>query len=134
MADGFITASGVQLTKSVDVENAVNLCFSLDWNGEYYGANISRDVNIIVILNDGTVKEYDILEYSFPYNSSEIRLGKGNSWYGAYTTYKFPIHELSGLKIEDISYIKLSGLDLWATGTDSYKPVLIGTEYEVRIY
>lgn len=134
MADGFVTASGVQLTKSVDVEDAVNLYFTLDWNGEYYGANISRDVNIIVILKDGTVKEYDILESSFPNKSSDLRLGKGNSWYGAYTTYEFPIHELSGLKIGDISYIKLSGLDVWVTEVGSYKPVLIGTGYEVRIY
>ena len=134
MADGFITASDVQLSKSVDVEDAVNLYFTLDWNGEYYGANISRDVNIIVILKDGTVKEYDILESSFPYKSSDLRLGKGNSWYGAYTTYEFPVHELSGLKIGDISYIKLSGLDVWVTKADSYKPVLIGTGYEVRIY
>lgn len=134
MADGFVSASDVQLSKSVDVEDAVNLHFTLNWNGEYYGANISRDVNIIVILKDGSVREYDVLESTFPYTSSDLRLGKGNSWYGAYTTYEFPVHELSGLKIGDISYIKLSGLDVWVTEAGGYKPVIIGTGYEVRIY
>lgn len=134
MADGFITASDVQLSKSVDIEDAVNLHLTLNWNGEYYGANISRDANIIVILKDGSVREYDVLESTFPYTSSDLRLGKGNAWYSAYTTYEFPVHELSGLQIEDISYIKLSGLDVWVTEVGSYEPVLIGVGYEVKIY
>ena len=134
MADGFVTASDVHLSKSVDVEDAVNLYFTLNWNGEYYGANISRNVKIIVILKDGSVKEYDLLESSFPYSNYDLRLGKRNSWYGAYTTYEFPVHELSGLKIGDISYIKLTGLDVWVTEDGGVKPVLIGTGYEVRIY
>lgn len=134
MADGFVTASDVRLSQSIDVEDAVNLYFTLNWNGEYYGANISRNVKIIVILKDGSVKEYNLLESSFPYSNYDLRLGKGNSWYSAYTTYEFPVHELSGLKIGDISYIKLSGLDVWVTEDGGVKPVLIGTGYEVRIY
>ncbi len=132
--DGFITASDVQLSKSIDVENAVNLHFTLNWNGEYYGANISRDVKIIVILNDGSVQEYDLLENTFPYSFDDLRLGQGNAFHSAYTTYEFPIHELSGLSIEDISYIKLSGLDIWVNEKGGYTPVLIGTGYEVQIY
>ena len=134
MKDGFVTASDVQLSTSVDVEDAVNLHFTLNWNGEYYGANISRNVKIIVILNDGSVKEYDLLESTFPYGFDDLRLGQGNPFYGASTTYEFPIHELSGLNIGDISYIKLSGLDVWVTKDGGYTPVIIGTGYEVRIY
>lgn len=134
MADEFVTASNVQLSNSNDVIDTVNLHFTLNWNGEFYGANISRDVNIIVILKDGAVKEYDLLESVFPYSSSDLRLGKGNAWYSAYTTYEFPVHELSGIKLEEISYIKLSGLDVWVTEAGSSKPILKGTGYEVRIY
>lgn len=134
METDFIKAYDVRISQSADVKNTVNLQFSLQWNGEYYGANISRDTKIIVILKDGSVKEYDLLESSFPHTSSNIRLGKGNSWYSAYSTREFPVHELSGIHINDISYIKLSVLDIWVTEDSGYKPVIIGTGYEVLVY
>lgn len=134
LKEGFITASDVHLSKSNDFENTVNLSFTLNWNGETCNAIISRDTKIIVILTDGSVKEYNLKEVTFPYATSDLYIGKGNVFYGAYTTYQVPIHELYGIKIGDIAYIKLSGLDIWITTEGSYKPVIVGSGYEVRIY
>lgn len=133
MTNDFIVASDVQLSKSADIVNAVNLSFTLTWNGDNYGANISRNTKIIVILKDGSVKEYDLLEKAFPYSASDLRLGKGNVWYSAYAKYEFPVHELHGLNIEDISYIKLSNLDIWTSEAETNKPILIESGYEVKI-
>ena len=83
-------------------------------------------------MKDGTVKEYDLLESVFPNSTADLLLGERNAWHSGYTTYEFPVHELYGLKIEDISYIKLTGLDIWTH--EGYSPVVVGEGYEVEIY
>lgn len=134
LTEGLITASDVQLEQSVDIVNAVNLKFTLNWSGEHYGLYISRNTKILVMCRDGSVKEYDLLERVFPNSRSGLSIGKGNTWYWAHTEYEFPRHELTGLDAEEISYIKLAGLDIWTTEEGSYEPVIVGNGYEVEIY
>jgi cell division protein FtsL len=130
---GFVEANDLQINESNDVKNSVNLQFSLQWNGEYYGAKITRNTQIIVILKDGSVKEYALRESSFTGKNSDIHLGVGNVFYYANSTWSFPVHELIGVNLEDISYIKLSGLDIWVQEEGSYRFKVIGTGYEVPI-
>jgi len=80
------------------------------------------------------VKEYSLNESTFPYANTGVHIGKGNVYYRGYTTYKIATQELYGLSIDDISYIKLSGLDIWVTGEGSYTPVVIGSGFEIKIY
>ena len=134
VSDNFITAADVQLENSVDLVDTVNMSFTLTWNGESYTAQITRDTMLNVILNDGSVKEYTLTEKTFPYSSSNLHIGKGNTWYSAHTSYVFPIQELYGVSIGDISYIKLVNVDIWVTGTGTYDPVIVGTGYEIELY
>ena len=130
----FITTSDVSVVNSQDIQNTVNLYFTLNWNGENYGASVKRDTNIIIICKDGSVKEYPLDEKSFPYASSNLRMGKGTAWYSAYTKYEFPVQELRGIDIDNIAYIKLSYLDVWKIKNTSSALEPIVHNYEVMIY
>ncbi|MBQ7345016.1 MAG: NERD domain-containing protein [Oscillospiraceae bacterium] len=133
MTEDFITVSNLQLTPSNDVENAVNFGFTLDWNGEYYGASIDRDTTLIVARTDGSIKEYAMPDGYFPYtSSSELLLGEGNAWYTARPTWEFPVYQITDTPLEDISYIKLTSLDIWVM--ESGKPTVVASGYEVEIY
>jgi len=134
LQDDFITVSDVQLSNSIDFKDTVNLSFTLNWNGERCNATVRRDTNLIVLLKNGSVKEYSLNESTFPYANTGVHIGKGNVYYRGYTTYKIATQELYGLSIDDISYIKLSGLDIWVTGEGSYTPVVIGSGFEIKIY
>lgn len=130
----FITLSDVKLENSLDLADTVNLCFTLNWSGESYIAQITRNSMLVVKLKGGSVKEYSLTENSFPYASSDLHMGKGNAWYSAYTSYSFPVQELYGIRIDDISYIKLININICTTRTGSSKPVVVATGYEVQIY
>lgn len=134
MTENFITVSNLQLTASNDVENAVNFGFTLDWNGEYYGATISHDSTLIVARKDGSIKEYSLPDGYFPYSSPSIDLllGKGNVWYSARPSWEFPVYQITDTPLEDISYIKLTSLDIWVI--ESGKPAVVASGYEVEIY
>lgn len=134
LEDGFITVSDISLTDSIDVKNAVNFSFTLNWSGEYYGAHINQESKMVVILKDGSVKEYDILESAFPYSTTALRIGKRNIWVTAYLSYEFPTHGLHGIHANDISYIKLTNIDVWTMEADNSKPVTVTTGYEIELY
>lgn len=129
----FVRATDVSVIPSQDLNNAVNLQFSLKWNGELYGARIDNNkTKIIVILKNGAVKEYSLSDDALPYSKTALRLGIGNSWYLAYKNYKFPTQELRGLNVENIAYIKLSNCGLWEMG--GYNPKDTDLYFEVEIY
>ena len=117
--------------------NTIGICKCA--NKISYGENLIKDiknhsVNIVVICKDGSVKEYPLDEKSFPYASSNLRMGKSTAWYSAYTKYEFPIQELRGIDIENIAYIKLSYLDVWKIKNTSSALEPIVHNYEVMIY
>lgn len=134
IAEGFITVEDVVLISSPDFKNTSNLSFKIVWNGEQCNAKITRNSAINVILKNGTVKEYNLTEKTFPYKTSDLNIGKGNSWVSAREKYTFPIQELYGVDVDEISYIKLSNIDIWVTGNGSYNPVIVATGYEFCIY
>ena len=120
-----VTASNVVLTPSYDIANAVSFSCSLDWNGSNYGVSIGKDATIIVILNDGTVKEYLVYNERYPY-SSDCRLGEFNK------SAEILPHEFYDIAVSDISYIKLSNADIWTKINYSFSIVASG--YEIELY
>ena len=134
LKDGFVTTTDVQLLESPDLQAGTLLQFALNWNGEQYGARISRNTKIIVILNNGAVKEYDLPDSLFSNSMSYILIGKGNAWYSAHSVVEVSNCELYGVKPEDISYIKLSNLDIWPLEKIGAKPKIVGVGYEVQLF
>lgn len=126
-----VTASNVVLEPSSDLENTVTFACTLDWNGSDYGVSIGKDTAIIVILNDGTVKECLVYNEQHPY-SSDCRLGKSNAWYYAQSKADLLPHEFYDIAPSDIAYIKLSNVDLWTSV--GYEPTTIASGYEIELY
>lgn len=127
-----VTASNVVLEPSSDIENAISFSCSLVWNGDDYGVSIGEDAVLIVILNDGSIKEYPVYNERYPY-SSDFRLGKPNgAWYLAHSNGSILPHDFYDIVISDISYIKLSNIDVW---TDvNHHPKIITSGYEIELY
>lgn len=125
-----IAVSEVILEESADLENTVNLSCLLTYQGGRYGVAFGKEAKIIVILKDGSVKEYDVYNTTFPY-SQDYRLGKSGVWVNQ--EWQFPVHELYGVNISEISYIKLSNLTIW-TQVDTYDTKEFTNAYEIELY
>ena len=126
-----VTASNVVIDSSPDLENTVSFACTLNWNGSDYGVNIGEKAVIIVILNDGTIKECPVFNEQYPY-STDCRLGKSNAWYSARSKADILPHEFYDIAISDIAYIKLSNVDLWLS--IEYKPAIVASGYEIELY
>ena len=120
-----VTASNVVLETSSDIENAVSFSCILKWNGSDYGVGIGKDAVIIVILNDGTIRECLVFNEQYPY-SSDCRLG------GYTKDARILPHEFYDIELSDIAYIKLSNLDIWANV--NYRSTIIASGYEIELY
>ena len=126
-----VTASNVVIDSSPDLENTVSFACTLNWNGSDCGVNIGEKAVIIVILNDGTIKECPVFNEQYPY-STDCRLGKSNAWYSARSKADILPHEFYDIAISDIAYIKLSNVDLWLS--IEYKPSIVASGYEIELY
>ena len=126
-----VTASNVVIDSSPDLEDTVSFACTLNWNGSDYGVNIGEKAVIIVILNDGTIKECPVFNEQYPY-STDCRLGKSNAWYSARSKADILPHEFYDIAISDIAYIKLSNVDLWLS--IEYKPSIVASGYEIELY
>lgn len=120
-----VTASNVVLEPSSDIENAVSISCILDWNGSDYGVSIGKDAAIIVILNDGTIRECLVYNEQYPY-SMDYRLG------GYTKDARILPHEFYDIEITDIAYIKLSNLDIWTNV--NYRSTIVASGYEIELY
>lgn len=130
LSKDLILASDVVLEESPDVENAVEFSCSLKWNGSDYGVSIGEEAVLIVILQDGSVKEYALWNESYPYGA-DYRLGKWDMWYGN-TEGKIPVHEFYDMAMADIAYIKLANLGVYKKLDYNFEDVATG--YEVELY
>jgi hypothetical protein len=127
LSKNLVMATDISLSPSKDLDNTVVFSCSLNWNGDNYGVTISEDTQIIIILKDGTVHEYDLYNERYPY-STDVRLGK----YSASKQAKILPHEFYNMTIKDISYIKLTGLSIWTRmGT---RPETVADNYEIELY
>ena len=129
-SDDLVLVSDVLLEDSPDIENAVEFSCSLAWNGRDHGVCIGKDAAIIVILKDGTVKEYDLWNTAYPFKT-EFRLGSRNGWYGK-TQGNIAVHSFYDIEIADISYIKLTNLNVYKMM--QYKFEDLSVEYEIELY
>lgn len=127
-SEDLIIVSDVVLENSSDVENTINFSCSLKWIGTNYGVCIREDTQIIVILNDGTVKEYDLWNRTYPFTSN-FRLGGSV----LQSTGKIAVHEFYDIELSDISYIKLSNLSVWKINAP-YSNNEMFDGYEIELY
>jgi len=125
-SDDLITVSDVVLVESKDVLNAVNFSCRLTACGEKYGIVVGENAMINVILKDGSVKEYDLWNESYPY-WSDVRLGSLLQ-----PTGKIGMHEFYDVNVSDISYIKLTNLGIWSKNSTSLDSIADG--YEVELF
>ena len=99
ISSSLIAVSNVSIENASDILDTVNFSCTLTWNGTDYGIQLAEDSKYIVILKDGSVKEYDLFNSSFPYYSL-YKIGKG-----AYSKYDLPQCEFYNLQASDIAYI-----------------------------
>ena len=125
ISNDLVTASNVILEVSPDIESAVSISCILKWNGLDYGVSIGKDAAIIVILNDGTIRECLVYNEQYPY-SSDYRLG------GYAKDATILPHEFYDIAVSDIAYIKLSNLDVWTNV--NYAPTIVASGYEIELY
>lgn len=120
-----VTATDIVLEPSSDIENAVSFACVLTWTGSDYGVSIGKDATIIVILNDGTIRECMVYNEQYPYSS--------NRRLHAYSkSAKILPHEFYDIAVSDIAYIKLSNLDVLTLVNHSAK--IIASGYEIELY
>lgn len=132
LAQEIVTSSNIHLEESHDLENAVSFSCSLNWNGLDYGISIGKDAVLIAILNDGSIKECPIYNSTYPY-SSDYRLGKSNrGWYSVHSSGDIPCHNFYNISIDEISYIKLSNVDVWIDVNNH--PKIISSGQEIELY
>lgn len=122
-----VLVSDVLLEQSSDFDNVVNFSCLLTWNGDNYSVSIGKDVKIIVFLNDGSIKEYDLWNETYPF-SYTYQLGYSNF----YLTGKIGLHEFYDMSVSDIAYIKLANLGLRRKDTYAKEDCLSG--YEIELY
>ena len=127
ISDSLISVTDVILEESSDILNALNFACRLTCVSDAYGISIEEDATLGVILKDGTVKEYDLWNDSYPY-SSRVRMGKG----GLSPTATIGQHEFYDIELSDIEYIKLSNLGVWSL--KQYSNNDIATGYEIELY
>lgn len=127
ISDNLISVSDVILEESSDILNAVNFACRLTCVSDAYGISVEEDAALVVILKDGTVKEYDLWNNSYPY-TSRVRMGKG----GSLGTATIGRHEFYDVELSDIAYIKLSNLGVWSL--KQYSNDDITTGYEIELY
>ena len=123
-----VTASDVVLEKSGDLANTVNFSCRLNWAGDEYGVWLIEDTKYVILLKDGSVKEYDLFTSDFPCYSFH-KIGKGSF---AYQKFDLPEREFYELDVSDIAYIKLINVDIWKYSANSGKALFSG--YEIELY
>lgn len=126
ISSSLITVSNISIDNATDIADTVNFSCTLIWNGADYGIQLAKDSKYIVILKDGSVKEYDLFNSTFKYSPS-YRIGKG-----AYSKYDLPICEFYKIDVADVAYIKLTNLKIWKYLTNYGKPLFAG--YEIELY
>lgn len=126
ISSSLITVSDILLENATDVLDTVNFSCTLTWNGTDYGIQLAEESKYVVILKDGSVKEYDLFNSTFRYYST-YRIGKM-----AFKEYTLPVCEFYGIDASDIAYIKLVDLKIWKYSTNYGNPLFDG--YEIELY
>lgn len=121
-SDSLITVSDVVLEESSDIVNTVNFSCKLTPASSTYGITIEEDAVLIVILKDGSVKEYDLWNETYPYKRPVQVTGM----------VQVGLHEFYDIDLSDISYVKLANLGVWKH--QQYKRNNVASGYEVELY
>lgn len=125
-----VFVSDVVLEDSSDISNAVDFSCLLKWHEGDLGVSIGKDAAFIVILKDGSVKQFYLWNDVYPY-SFDYCIGKWNLLSGS-TEGKVPSHTFYGVQLSDISYIKLSNLGVFRHMDSKFEPLMHG--YEIELY
>ncbi len=125
----FLIAEEVILQPSKDLENTTNLSCKFVWNGDEYKIKFANSTVILVLLKDGTLKQYDFFGSNNIYQvTDEVLLGQR----GYSTTYKLQLFELQGIEPDAIDYIKLSNITVFKT--EKYKVKEVVSDFEIEVY
>ena len=129
----FIDVTEIQLKASPDLENTVLFSCELTNTGKDYGIMFNKDTKYIVMLEDGTVKEYDMFGERLNYNSGSQRLGGSASkgWYNQSAELK-PLEIYNIDDISKITYIKITNVSIWKYGENGNNSIADG--YQLQVY
>ena len=129
----FIDVTEVTLDASVDLEDTAIFSCKLTNTGKEYGIMFNKDTKYIIMLDDGTVQEYDMFGKRLQYNSGTQRLGGSDSraWYKQ-SAELLPLEIYNISDISKITYIKLTNISIWKYGENSNKSIADG--YQIQVY
>ncbi len=102
-----VEVADLTLQKSAD--NNTVLSYRLILKDTFYRVDFNSDTCLLVKLKDGTVNKY------YAFSESARNLAKAYSLNLINLSHSFDSSLLSGIKPEDISFMKLTNLDLYVT-------------------
>lgn len=129
----FIDVTEVKLENSSDLDNTAVFSCKLTNTGKEYGILFNKNTKYIVMLDDGTIQEYDMFGKRLQYNSTSQRLGGSASkaWYKQ-SAELLPLEIYNISDISKITYIKLTNISIWKYGENSNKSIADG--YQIQVY
>ncbi len=123
-SDNLISVSDVNIEPSEDINNAIIVSFALTHIGNDYGIRLNEGSVIILILNDGSVLECAVYNDKYPFKN-DVYIGNGSGC-------KILPHEFYDIYVDDISYVKLSNVDVWTY--INYQREIVVSGYEIEVY
>lgn len=129
----FIDVTDVQLTPSKDLDNTLVFTCTIKNTGEDYGIMFTKNTKYIIMLKDGTVKEYDMFGERLQYYEGSQKIGgsKSGKWYNqSGTLVPLEIYDIANRS--DIQWIKLNNIAIWKYGVNSNKSIAEG--YQILVY
>ena len=114
----------LEIKNSIELNNVVELSCEIVSNNENFGIIVPKDAKIIVIVKNGTIKEYDLWTKEYPFYRNRYIYQNSEG--------VIPTHKLQELNLNDISYIKLSNLGIYKIGDFSYKNLT--DNYEIKLF
>lgn len=123
--ENLVTVSDVVLTESANFENAVDFSCLLTWNGKNNNVHIKKDAKLVVMLEDGAIREYDLFNESYP-STDGVKLD-------AYDKQgRIAVHEFYDIRPREITYIKLMGVSICRYMSGRYVDIV--SNYEIELY
>lgn len=123
--NSYVTISNVELQPLT--EDAVSFAATISMTNDTYGITLTEESKYIVMTKSGQIYEYDVFGEHLAYNSFLNNIGKGYRPEG-----KLSVIQFYGIaNPEDISYIKITGVELFKPGIPK---IVVKDELEIELY
>lgn len=128
LSDDFINVSDVIVEEATEFESAVKFHSVLSVNSGEYGIKLLPNTSYIILLKDGTSKEYPFFDDSIRYSDS-YRIIQGITWYNDLILERL----FADVSLDEIKYIKLHSVGFWQNNLYTMND-MIRDDIEIEFY